>query len=82
MKGLKKISRHNVNQVLSLAALGNMVYVPARFHDLSEDDDDGVICEIRSLKETLGVTADTVFWVVIFAVCGCIPIVLFIINAV
>ena len=38
--------------------------LPASFRDdLSDDNDDGVICEICSLKEPLGMAGDTVFWV-------------------
>ena len=38
--------------------------LPARFRDdLSNDDDDGVIRELCSFKEPLGMVGDTVFWV-------------------
>ena len=38
--------------------------LPARFRDdLRDDDGDGVICELCSFKEPLGMAGDTVFWV-------------------
>ncbi len=38
--------------------------LPARFRDdLDEDDSDGVICDLCSFKEPLGMADNTVFWI-------------------
>ena len=39
--------------------------LPARYRDDLSDDDDGVICELCSFKESLGMAGDTVFWVTV-----------------
>ena len=37
--------------------------LPARFRDELSDDDDGVICDLCSLKEPLDMAGGIVFWV-------------------